>query len=324
MLMKSIRATAIALAVGAGPAIAQANDTITFALAGGGSSWDFSVLDFGTRAGFFAEAGIEIDVAATDNTAAAIQALIAGNVEMANAGVTQFIAARLEGAPVKMISSSFVGASDWMWYVRTESPIQSFADLKETNTVGVNSLGSSQYTVLRALLDQYGVAPEVIAAGSGAAVLSQVMIDQIDVGTDGNGLLGVPQAQNGEIRPIAYGSEIAEMQQVSVRGLLVSEAALAARPEVFKRFLQAYDRTVLWMYDDPQALEWYAEKTGTSIDEVSALIEHHYPPGAMRVGEVAGIDVTVEQGLTFNRIERAPTDEELHTMFELVWRPGMM
>jgi NitT/TauT family transport system substrate-binding protein len=302
MLINSIRAAAFALATAAAPALAQASDTITFALAGGGSSWDFSVIDFGTRAGFFSEAGIDIEVAATDNTAAAIQALIAGNVEMANAGFTQFIAARLEGAPVKMISSSFVGASDWMWYVRTESPIRSFADITETNTVGVNSFGSSQYIVLRAMLDQYGVAPEVIAAGSNTAVLSQVMIDQIDVGTDGNGLLGVPQAQNGEVRPIAYGSDIEEMRQVSVRGLLVSETALAARPDVFKRFLQAYDRTVQWMYDDPQALAWYAEKTGTSVEEVSALIEHHYPPGAMRVGEVSGVDVTVSQGLAFERI----------------------
>lgn len=299
-----------------------AADTVTFALAGGGSSWDFSVVDFGTRAGFFAEQGIEVDVAATDNTANALQALIAGNADMANVGVTQFIGARLSGAPVKMISSTFKGASDWMWYVRSENPIESLADLRPATTIGVNSFGSSQYIVLRAILDQYGVTPEIVAAGSNTAVLTQVMTGQLEVGTDGNGLLGVPQYANGEIRPVAYGTELEAMRQVSVRGLVVGEAVLTDRRDVVERFLRAYDKSVTWMYEDPRAFEWYAEKTGTSVAEVERLIERHYPKGPMRVGNVTGIDVTVDQGLEFGRIERAPTKAEIDEMFEVVWKPG--
>jgi hypothetical protein len=42
----------------------------------------------------------------------------------------------------------------------------------------------------------------------------------------------------------------------------------------------------------------------------------------MRVGEVAGIPVSVEQGLQFKRIDRRPSDAELASMFEILWKPA--
>lgn len=299
-----------------------AADRITIALASGGKAWDFSVAAFGKRLGFFAGEGIDIEIASTDNPADSLQALAGGNVEVANIGVTQFLAAALGGVPIRMISSSFTGTSDWIWYARSDSLIKSFRDLTAANTIGVTSFGSSQYFILNALLDQYGVKPQVIPVGSMAAALAQVMSGQIDVGTDGNGLLGVPQYADGKVRPVAFGSELDLFRGVSVRGLAVRADSLATNRELYVRFLRAYQRTVDWMYQNPKALEWFAESAGSTLAEATRVRNELYPAGHMNVGEILGVDVSVGQGLLYKRLSREPTKEELATFFDPLWKLG--
>ena len=165
----------------------------------------------------------------------------------------------------------------------------------------MNNKTSSQFIVLSALLEQYGVKAEIVGTGTLSAAMTQVMTGQIDVGTDGNGLLGVPEFAKGEVRPIGYGRELESMRGVTVRGLAVSEGALRDRREVIARFLQAYQETVDWMYRDPKAVEWFAEEAQSSLDEARRVKTDMYPEGAMKVGEVAGVDFSVKQGLAFNR-----------------------
>jgi NitT/TauT family transport system substrate-binding protein len=228
------------------------------------------------------------------------------------------------GAPVKMITSSFTGGSDWVFYVKSDSPLKSFKDLKATNTIGVASLGSSSYVIVQALLKQYGAAANVIAAGSTAAVLPQVMAGQLDVGADGNGLLRVPELAGGDIRPLAFGRDLDILRNVSVRGLVVRADALAANRDKFVRFLRAYQKTIDWMYKDPQAVAWFAERNGATLEDAQRVREENFPPGAMDVREIVGLDVNVQLALEFKRIDRAPTNEEIAHLFDPIWKPGTM
>jgi len=304
----------------AGPALAA--DKITIALSNGGLAWDFSVAEFGKRLGYFAEEGIDISVANTDNLAESLQAVVAGNVEVANVGVTQFLAAAVGGAPIKLIGSSFLGTTDWLWYVRSDSPLKSFKELTEANTVGVTSFGSSQFFIVSALLEQYGTKPQIVQVGSFAAGMMQVMSGQIDVGSDGNGLLGVPQFVEGKVRPIAYGRELELLRDVSVRGLAVNAKALAANRDLYVRFLRAYQRTVAWMYANPQAVEWFAERTGSTLAEATRVRSELYPPGHMDVGDIRNVATSIEQGIRFKRLTRAPTSEELAGFIDVLWKPA--
>jgi NitT/TauT family transport system substrate-binding protein len=302
---------------------AQANDKIVFAVAGL-EAWDSSVVEFGKRKGFFAEAGIDVEVAGTENAAAALQALIAGSADIASAAVAPFMAARMQGAPLKMFSGVFKGSSDWLWYVKTDSAIQTFNDLKADTTIGVNSTGGTAYVLVRSMLDQYGKSSEIVAAGGSAALMTQVMTGQLDVGTDGNGLLGVPEYDNGDVRPVAFGRELELLRDVTVRGVVASEITLTERRDVLVRFVQAYKKTADWMYSDPEAVQWFAEQTGATLAEAERVKRDMYPEGVIAVGEVAGVDASVKMALDFGRIERAPTDEELASMFDIVWQPGAM
>lgn len=321
MSIRKICGAAFGLALLGTPALA--NDTVVFAVPGI-EAWDSSVVEFGKRKGFFAEQGIDVHVAATENAAAALQALVAGSADVGSAATAAFMAARLQGAPLKMISALFNGSSDWLWYVKTDSPIQSFKDVTAETTFGVNSTGGTAYVLLRSMLDQYGASGEIVAAGGAAAVLTQVMTGQLDVGTDGNGLLGVPEYEAGEIRPVAYGRELEILRDVTVRGMVVNETTLAERRDVLVRFVRAYKKSADWMYSDPQAVRWFAEQTGATLDEAERVKRDMYPEGVITVGEIAGVEVSVRMALDFDRIDRVPTEDELADMFDIVWQPGSM
>jgi NitT/TauT family transport system substrate-binding protein len=301
---------------------ALAADKLTVAVVNP-NSWDSGVVGFGKRLGFFAEKEIDVDVAKTDVISQSLQAVIAGSADIGIISTPIFMAAGLQGAPVKMIASAFKGTPDYLWYVRSDSTIQSYKDITEKTTVGISFLGSTADILVHSFFDQYGVKGQIVPVGNSAAGMVQVMAGQIDVGTDGNGLLGVPQYASGEVRTIAYGSELTIMNDVTVRGFVVTADTLAKRRDVLVRFLQAYQKTVDWMYQDPRAVQWFAEATQSTIDEATRVRDHSYPAGHLNVEDITGIDVTVAQSLAYKRIERAPTAQETAGMFQNIWHRGM-
>jgi NitT/TauT family transport system substrate-binding protein len=290
----------------------------------GAASWDTSVVAYCQRLGFFEEQNLDVKIAATDVMSQNIQAVIAGSADVGSAAVPVLIAAGIQGAPVKMIASYFKGASDFLWYVRSDSPIKSFKDVTPDTTIGTASLGSNSHILAAAFLDQYGKTAKIVPVGPQAAALAQIMAGQVDVTSNGNGLLGVPEYASGEVRPIAYGKDLTIMDGVTARGFVVSTDTLAKRREVLVRFLQALQKTIDWMYSDPKAIEWFAEATQASIEDAKRVREFSYPAGSLAIEDVTGIDVTVKQLIDYKRIDRAPTAEELSNMFDIVWKrpPG--
>ena len=150
----------------------------------------------------------------------------------------------------------------------------------------------------------------------------QVMAGQVDVGYDGNGGLGVPEFERGAVRVVALGSELTSMQNVTTRGLVVTAETLTKRRDVLIRFVQAYQKTVDWMYRDPVALQQYAEMNHARLEDAKRIVEWMYPERAMRVGDVGGVDVSIAQGLQFKRIAQRPTAEQLASALDIVWKPG--
>jgi NitT/TauT family transport system substrate-binding protein len=296
-----------------------ADDAVNFAVTGD-RAWDSSIVAFGQRAGIFAKHGIKVNIAETNNSADNLQALISGSADVATVTVTTFIGAAVKGAPVKLISSVFRGTSDFLWYVRSDSPILSFSDIKERTTLGVSSLGASSFAVTSAMLAQYGVKGAIIPTGNAASGIVQVMTKQLDIGTN-TGLLGVPELARGEIRIIAYGRDLAAMRSVSVRALAARNDVLGGRREVLVRFLRAYEETLDWMYGNPQAVQWLAEQAETSVDEAKRVVHDCYPQSALTPGEVTGLDTSIAQAVAFKRIPEAPTPAEAAAMVDVVWKP---
>jgi NitT/TauT family transport system substrate-binding protein len=301
----------------------QAADAFTVAITAP-YGWDSAVVGYGNRLGFYAEKDLQVQVAATDAVAQNLQAVIAGSADIGIVSMPIFIAAAMQGAPVKMIASAFKGAPDFLWYVRSDSKIRSFKDVTDKTSIGITAPGSTSFILAHAFLDQYNLKANFVpvAAGTGAA-MTQIMTGQIDIASDGNGLLGVPEFQRGEVRTIAYGSDLAFMNNVTVRGFIVRSDTLAKRRDALVRFLMVYQKTADWMYRDPRALEWFAEGTQSTLDEATRVRNNSYPEGHLNVEDITGVDITVKQSLDYKRIDRAPTPQELAGMFDTIWKRDM-
>jgi NitT/TauT family transport system substrate-binding protein len=303
------------------PLTVSAADRVRIAT-GGKGSWEGATPWLGEQAGIFAKHNIEIEIAYTEGGGKALEAVIAGSMDIAlGVSVPSLIGAIVKGAPVVMICGIFTGLADTLWYVRADNPIKSIKDLKEDSTLGYGSAGAYNQIAGLALLDQAGVKAKMIAAGSRSGALTLVMSGQLDVGYDGNGGMGVPEFQNNEVRIIARGDDIEAFRGLTVRGFATSTTFLAEHRDVLIRFLQAYQETIDWMYKDPSAVHAYAREFDLPADEVARLVPIFYPKSAYRIQPVHGIEQSVEQGLQFDRISERPTAEQLDAAFDVIWTP---
>lgn len=298
---------------------ANAADLIRVANRGG--AWDQIVPTLGVKAGFFKEAGIELEIFESDSSAAQMQAVTSKSADMAAVAISAFLPAAVKGVPIKIVSSQFLGASDLMWYVRSDSPIKSFKDLKPSNKVSFASNGSSTNITMLALLKLNGVTATPVAGGSDSAQLTQVMSHQIDVGSDTNGGMGVPEFQKGEVRVIASGADLSDFNHMTVRVLIANEDLVTKRRDVLKRYLQAYQKTVDWMYQDPKALEMAAEMMKSTPAEVKRVREAIYPKHAMNIGPVVGEALAIQQAVEFKRIDKPITVDQFNKLVDIVWTP---
>jgi NitT/TauT family transport system substrate-binding protein len=315
-----LAAIALLVALWIGPSPGQADERLRFSSTQAG--WDNSVVPLGVQAGIFRKNGLDIDVSFTDGSSATLQAIIAGGVDVGVVSVPLFLGAVVKGAPIRMISANFTGSSDILWYARADSRLTGLKDVTKDTKLGYATPGSSNFILLSGLLKKYGVTGELVASGGASATLLQVMSRQIDVGYDGNGGLGVPEFQRGDVKVIALGSELTLMQAVTTRGLVVTADTLAKRRDTLTRFMQAWQETVDWMYRDAGALQRYAEMNHASLEDAKKVVDQMYPASALRIGKVTGIDTSVTQGLQFKRISRPPTAEEIAAAFDIVWQPG--
>ena len=68
--------------------------------------------------------------------------------------------------------------------------------------------------------------------------------------------------EDGRIRIIATGNDVASLRTRSGRVNLTNLATLQNRKDVLKRFIAAYKETIDWMYSDPAALKIFSEYSG--------------------------------------------------------------
>src|SRR6478736_6669619 len=134
--------------------------------------WDSSFVEFAEAAGFFKEAGLEVEPFYTDGGAATLTTVLSGSADVGlSNGLLGVIGAYVKGAPVRVISEQMTGAGELYWYARAESGIKSLKDAAG-KTIAFSSPGSSSNLILLALLRQAGVSAKPLAAGGAPASLT--------------------------------------------------------------------------------------------------------------------------------------------------------
>jgi NitT/TauT family transport system substrate-binding protein len=205
-----------------------------------------------------------------------------------------------------------IGSPDTYWYVVANSPIQSIKDAAG-KTISYSVNGSSSHAAVLALISQSKVDAKPVATGNHPTTLTMTMTGQIDIGR-GAAPFGLELVEEGKIRVIARGSDIAERANQTVR---VCIAHANTRKEVIAGFMQAYRDTIDWMYSDPAALKLYEDYAKVPAKYMATWRDQYFPKGTIWPDEIKGLELILADARRNKFISAPLTEAQIAEMIQI-------
>jgi NitT/TauT family transport system substrate-binding protein len=287
--------------------------------------WDSSWVEFGEAAGFFKDAGLEVEAFYTEGGAQTIATVASGSVDIAMSnGILGAIGAYVKGGestPYRIISAEMTGANELFWWVKADSPIKSLKDA-DGKTIAFSSPGSSSNLILLTLLHQLGSKAKPVPTGGVPGTYTQTMTGQIDIGWS-----VVPFAlkdiNEGKVRIVARASEAAELKDQTIRANLASVNALKNRREALTKFMQVIQKSIDWAYGEGhnKAVEIFAKNMKVTPEIAKQAVDGFYPKSAMQIGEIKGLDRSLKDALDYKFIASPKTQQDVAGLFDIVYKP---
>ena len=306
---------AAAATVAAVPAFAM--DKVRIAASQKGN-WSTAMPVWAERHGYFKKENIEVEIVWTAGGSDAQQAVITGAADVAlQTGTLGVISAYAKGAPIRVIAASMTGSGGLYWYVKGDSPIKSFKDVK---TMGFSRPGSSTNLVAAALVKHYGVKAKLVSTGSPTATLTQVMSGQVDMGW-ASPPFGLAKVNSGEIRVLVNGDDAPAVQNQTIRVHAVNANWLKSHRDAAKRFMRALWKAHEYAYTEA-GMEEYSKFSGIKLDLVkqvakySSLKNHAFWP-------VKGMEQTIKEAIQNKRLKKPLTKAQVDDMIQVVYKPKM-
>jgi NitT/TauT family transport system substrate-binding protein len=295
---------------------ARADDQLKIAI-GQINNWENQMPTLGQDAGIFKKYGLTLDNFGTAGAGETMQPIIAGSADIGiGVGVAGVMRVFSKGAPVRVLLPAFTGTGDLYWYVKADSPLKALTDTTDKNTIAYSTSGSSSNNIVVAFVDNLGVKAKPVATGTPAATLTAVMSGQVDIGW-GAFPIGLKDADEGKIRIIARGSDIASLDRQTVRVVIVNADLLKSRKDVVLRFAKAYRDAVDWMYSDPDAIKRYSQKVSSPEDFVRRSIPKIYPKSSLQTDEMKDLDGIQRDAVKLKFLDQPLGKEQLADLLQI-------
>ena len=165
-------------------------------------------------------------------------------------------------------------------------------------------------------MQELGVKAKPVATGTPAATLTAVMSGQVDIGWSAFPI-ALKEAEEGKVRIIARGSDIASLDKQTVRAVIVNADVLKNRKAAVLAFAQAYRETVDWMYSDPDAIKRYAQKIKSDEDFVRRSIQNIYPKSALQTDEMKDLDASVRDAVKLKFLDQPLSKDQLAQLLQI-------
>ncbi len=175
--------------------------------------------------------------------------------------------------------------------------------------------GSSSHAGVLALVAQHKLTAKPTSTGSITATLTQTMTGQVDVGFAAIPLL-LDQAEDGKIRIIATGSDVAALKSRTGRVNITNLATLQNRKDALARFHRAYKDTVEWMYSDPAALKHFSDYSGLP-EKVVRRVRELIPKETMSPDRIVGMDQIVSEAVSMKFLPAPLTAEQVKELVQI-------
>lgn len=281
------------------------------------NNWENQMPTLGQQAGIFKKHGIVLDNLGTQGAGETLQAVISGSTDIGiGVGTAGAMRAFAKGAPVRALCAGFVGTGDLFWYVPANSPIKSLSDATEKTTIAYSTSGSTSNNLVLAFIKELGLKAKPTATGGPAPTFTQVMSGQVDIGWSAPPF-GLEELQQGSIRIVARGSDATSTRHQTVRVQIINANVLSERKDAVLRFMRAYRETIEWMYSDPLALQYYAEKIGKPESLVELSRSQFHPKAALDPDRLSDIGGVMADAVALKFLEAPLTRSQLAQFFQI-------
>jgi len=302
-------AIAVAFLVSSGvSAWAQDLEKVVVAI-GQGGKFDASITELGVKKGLFKEHGLDVDILYTEGGGETQQIVISGSADLGIAVGTQGVmGAFSKGAPIRIIGSAANG-DDAYYYVKADSPIKAMSDAKG-NTLAYSRNGSSTHTFALGFKNLLGADVELVATGGPPATLTAVMSNQVDIGWSAPPF-GLEQIQKGQIRRIATSRDLPSVKDHTVRLIITNLQTLEKRPEMVKKFMDAYRASIEWLYSGDEGLQAYAEMAKIDLETARMVRDEFDTRDYVDPDVMLGVGDLMKEAIEFKYMDKALTKEQL-------------
>jgi NitT/TauT family transport system substrate-binding protein len=209
------------------------------------NSFAFGAAEVGVQAKIFEQEGIELQVLSFQGDARVQQALTADGIDVA-VGSGPGLGFRAKGVPAIGVAAMYGPPTNLALTVLANSPIKTVADLKGKH-IGVTTPGSLTDWLTRELSRQQGWGSDGIkveALGSAQARLAAMTRGELD-GEVIESATGFELEELGKGRNILLFGDIAKHFYTHV--IFAADRMIDKRPDVLRRFLRGWFRTVAFM-----------------------------------------------------------------------------
>jgi len=230
------------------------------------NSFAFGAAEVGIQAKIFEQEGIDLQVTSFAGDARIQQALTADGIDIA-VGSGPGLGFRAKGVPAIGVAAMYGPPANLALTVLARSSIRTVADLKGKR-IGVTTLGSLTEWLTRKLSQQQGWGPDgiqVMALGAVPARLAAMERNELD-GMVIESATGYELEEQGKGRNILLFGDIEKHFYTHV--IFATDEMIEKRPELLRRFLRGWFRTVAFMRANKAA----AVKSGAKVVEVRESI----------------------------------------------------
>ena len=260
--------------------------------------------------GFFKKQNLDVSIIHGSGGAASLQAVITGSQDVVYGnGVLGVLTAYAKGAPIRALGSNIRGVPDLYWYVKTDSPIKSFKDLKKGMEFVYSRPGSTTNLAALYIKNALQLEAKLVSVGGPSGSRTQLMSGQVATGWSvyplNKGLI-----REGKIRVIGTGKEAAGLVGVTIRVIAANVNWLNKNRDAAKRMMVALEEGQKRTYNSMDQLKSYAKRWKLNFEDVkSAPMDTPYEVSTLL--PVAGLDKINKIALETKKIKKLLTAAQL-------------
>jgi ABC-type nitrate/sulfonate/bicarbonate transport system substrate-binding protein len=228
--------------------------------------------------GFFEQEGLDVELLSIQATSRAIQAMVAGEVQLGSLDPAAAIQASLGGADLAL---TFASVNRLVFSIMSQPSLRQPSELRG-KTLGITRYGSSTHTAALVALDGWGLVADrdvsLLQLQEVPAILAAMQAGQVDAGV-------VSPPTNSRARQAGYNELInlatagPEYPSVAVGG---PRAWINANEEAMRRFARAYVQGIhRYKTDKPWAIEVYQKYLKVDdpqvLDDTYAQFSAYFP-----------------------------------------------